>query len=167
MSSSLSNCFYHPSTSAVTTCFRCNKPICQSDSDVYDVNIYDYEVSKDICMPCFAIVTEKDAESKFGVTTEYIFLVVWSIIILILFFPLLIFSYLIYRNIHNNQKQKFELVGESKKRLEYFLKTTDLNNEQLQKDLTIITCFNCGRVLDNSDLYCKTCGDSLAEDELD
>lgn len=167
MNSSLSNCFYHPATSAVTTCFRCNKPICQSDSDVYDVNIYDFEEVKDICIPCFAIVTEKDAESKFSATTEYIFLAVWSLFILILFFPLLIFSYLIYRNIHNNQKQKYELVLESKKRLNLFMETIDSENEQLQKELSIITCFNCNRLLDSSDLYCKTCGDSLADDDFE
>lgn len=157
-----SKCFYHPTTeSAVASCFRCRRPICENDSQLYDVNLYDYDVSSDICIPCYAIVTQKDAESNFSTVSAYVFLLVWSIFVLIIFFPLVVFSYFIFRNIRNKRKKLIQRSIESKTLFNDFLKSIDPDNTELINKITNLTCYTCGMHLDLSDLYCQKCGDSI------
>ncbi len=161
MSNSLNSCFYHPDKEAKATCFRCNKNICEEDKMLYDDNTYDYGMIRDACIPCFAVLTEKDAEGVFSTFVAYFFLAVWIIVTTLIFWPLLIISVLIFYFIRNSRKQKLKAVEDAKTIFIKFLETLDNSKRSEAENIYFISCFKCGNVLDPSDIYCRTCGDPI------
>ena len=161
MSDQVNYCFYHPSRQTNSTCFRCNRNICDDDKMLYDDNTFDYGTIRDACIPCFAVLTEKDAESIFSTVVAYFFLLVWAILTTIIFWPLLVLSVGIFYFIYNSRRQKVKLNLDSKNKLKSFLETLDPDQRSAFKSIYTITCAKCGSMLETSDIYCRTCGDSL------
>lgn len=163
-STTSSLCFYHPTKDSSTTCFRCNKPICDNDKMLYDDNTYDYGMIRDACIPCFAVLTEKDSEGKFSLFVAYFFLAIWIIVTTIIFWPLLIISFLIYYFIHNQRKQKVKAAEDSKIKFNQFLDTLEPEKMKTVSNIYTISCFKCDNLLDPSDIYCRVCGDPMDEE---
>ena len=154
-------CAYHPDKEATTKCFRCNKNICIDDKILYDDNTYDYGMIRDSCIPCYAILTEKDFEGKFSFYVSIFFLIVWILVTTLIFWPLLIISVALVYIIVNSRKQKRQAVEDSKVRLNEFFETLDPKQKQIFHSIYDISCAQCGTVLNPSDIYCRTCGDVL------
>lgn len=160
----ISPCFYHPTKDSSTTCFRCNRPICEDDKMLYDDNTYDYGMIRDSCIPCFTVLTEKDSESKFSMYIAYFFLAIWIIITTIIFWPLLIISFLIYYFIYKTRKDKVKAAEEAKMKFDNFLESLEPEKLKNVSNIYIINCFTCGKLLDPSDIYCRVCGDPMDEE---
>ncbi len=166
MSNQTISCSYHPNLDASVKCFRCHRHICESDKMLYDDDTYDYGTIRDSCIPCFAVLTEKDAESVFSTVIAYIFLAVWIILTTIIFWPLLIISLFIYSVIRTTRKQKVQLMNESKNKLNSFLETLDPEQRSSFSSIYEIICVQCGSMLSPSDIYCRTCADPIDDDQL-
>ena len=159
MSNQSTCCVYHPSQEATSKCFRCNKYICENDVMAYDDNTYDYGMIRDCCIPCFAVLTEKDAEGIFSTIVAFIFLIVWAIVTTIIFWPLLVITIVIFYVIYNSRKQKLKAVTDAKIKFDQFVESLDTTSRQTYSSIYSITCSQCGSILDPSDIYCRTCGD--------
>ena len=155
------SCVYHPHKEASTKCFRCNKNICSDDKMLYDDNTYDYGMIRDSCIPCYAVLTEKDAEGKFSLFVSLFFLTVWILVTTLIFWPLLVISVGILYFILNSRKQKHQAVEDSKIKFTEFFEKLNPEQQQLYHSIYLISCAQCGTILDPSDIYCRTCGDIL------
>lgn len=167
MSNPTVSCFYHPGRSANSKCFRCHRNICDNDKMLYDDDTYDYGTIRDACIPCFAVLTEKDADSIVSTVLAYFFLITWIILTIFIFWPLLIISIFIFYLIRNSRKQKVQLKLDSKAKLNSFIESLDPEQRSVFSSIYEIKCVQCGSILNPSDIYCRTCGDPLDDDLLE
>lgn len=156
MSSKTPPCFYHETTSSISSCFRCHRPICSQDTSSYEDNHGDYMMVRDFCVPCNRVRTIMENRPLVDYIA-YVFLLVWSALVLYIFFPLIIFSYFLYKSIYNNRKNKVAKLIETKKEFDNFLLTISDDKKPAFTEEIIIYCYNCNTIIADTDRFCPTC----------
>lgn len=156
MSNQNNFCFYHTKTIASSECYRCHRPICSQDTSQYEDNHGDYMMIRAYCTPCFKVRTVQENRPYTDIAA-FIFLILWSILVLWIFFPLIIFSYFIYRFINNNRKNKRKKLDASQKEYEKFLSTLPDELQEKYAEEIVIFCNQCSTLLLASERFCPTC----------